>query len=75
MSYLCDPSKFRIICCVLVIQNYTDIGFKKIRAPDAVFKLISDFWEANKDKQSLETWGVANTYTNNCKYKSTTNQS
>jgi len=47
------------------MQNYTEIGFKKIRAPEKVFKLIKEFWEANKEKQTIETWGVANTYTNN----------
>ncbi|CAB9496506.1 repeat domain-containing protein 42 [Seminavis robusta] len=47
------------------MQNYTDIGFKKIKAPEKMFKLIKDFWEANKDKQKKETWGTANTYTNN----------
>lgn len=45
------------------MQNYTDVGFKKIRAPENVFKLIKQFWETNKDKQKKETWGVANTYT------------
>ncbi len=44
-------------------QNYTDIGFKKIKAPPEVFSLIKDFWEANKDKEKKETWGIANTYT------------
>ena len=44
-------------------QNYTDIGFKKIKAPEQVFKLIKEFWDANKDKEKTETWGVANTYT------------
>mmetsp|Transcript_12158 Transcript_12158/g.13940 ORF Transcript_12158/g.13940 Transcript_12158/m.13940 type:complete len:515 (+) Transcript_12158:82-1626(+) len=47
------------------MTNYTDIGFKKVRAPEEAFKLISEFWEANKEKGILESWGVANTYTNN----------
>jgi len=47
------------------MTNYTDVGFKKIKAPEKVFKLIKEFWEANKDKEKKETWGVANTYTNN----------
>lgn len=46
-------------------QNYTEIGFKKIRAPEKVFKLIKDFWDANKEIQSPENWGKGNTYTNN----------
>jgi prolyl 4-hydroxylase len=47
------------------MQNYTEIGFKKIRAPDEVFTLIKEFWEKNKDKAKPEQWGVGNTYTNN----------
>merc|ERR1719197_2437402 len=27
------------------MQNYTDTGFKKIKAPEKVFKLLQDFWE------------------------------
>ena len=27
------------------MQNYTEVGFKKIRAPDDVFNLIKEFWE------------------------------
>ena len=46
-------------------QNYTDVGFKKIRAPEKVWKLIKDFWEKNKDKTKVEQWGAGNTYTNN----------
>jgi Trp operon repressor len=30
------------------MTNYTATGFKKIRAPEEIFKLIKDFWEANK---------------------------
>jgi prolyl 4-hydroxylase len=47
------------------MQNYTEVGFKKIRAPPELFNLISDFWEKNKDKAKPEQWGVGNTYTNN----------
>lgn len=48
------------------MQNYTQVGFQKIKTPPAVWKLISEFWEANKDKQnwSPENWGKGNTYTN-----------
>jgi hypothetical protein len=46
-------------------QNYTDVGFKKIRAPEKVFKLIKEFWDKNKDKGKPENWGIGNTYTNN----------
>lgn len=30
------------------------MGFKKIRAPERVFKLLQEFWEANKDEQYTE---------------------
>jgi hypothetical protein len=44
--------------------NYTEHGYTKIRAPENVFKLIKEFWEKNKDKQSLEGWPAGNTYVN-----------
>ena len=47
------------------MQNYTDIGFKKIKAPETLWKLIKEFWDRNKDKQTQENWGIGNTYTNN----------
>lgn len=43
--------------------NYTDVGYKKIKAPEAVFKLIKEFWDRNHDKQKKEQWGAGNTYT------------
>ena len=47
------------------MQNYTAVGFKKIKAPEKVWKLAKEFWDKNKEKQKLENWGVGNTYTNN----------
>jgi hypothetical protein len=44
------------------MQNYTDIGFKKIKAPPQVFKMIKEFWDANKNSKTLEQWGTGNTY-------------
>lgn len=48
------------------MQNYTDTGFKKIRTPPAVWKLLQDFWEHNSAnyKRHEENWGRANTYVN-----------
>ena len=46
------------------IKNYTEIGFKKIKAPSGVFELIQDFWEKNKENKSPEKWNSGNTYTN-----------
>lgn len=45
-------------------QNYTDIGYKKIKAPENLFKMISEFWQANKDKESDEEWGVGSIFYN-----------
>mmetsp|Transcript_53153 Transcript_53153/g.159074 ORF Transcript_53153/g.159074 Transcript_53153/m.159074 type:complete len:306 (-) Transcript_53153:898-1815(-) len=46
------------------MQNYTELGFKKIRAPEKVFRLISDFWDKNKDNTKMEKWYTGNTYVN-----------
>uniref|UniRef100_A0A7S2YGP5 Fe2OG dioxygenase domain-containing protein n=1 Tax=Entomoneis paludosa TaxID=265537 RepID=A0A7S2YGP5_9STRA len=47
------------------MQNYTKVGYRKIRAPDAVWKLVKQFWDQNSEVRKLEQWGVGNTYTNN----------
>jgi prolyl 4-hydroxylase len=47
------------------MQNYTEVGYKKMKAPEELFSMISDFWEKNKAKAKQEQWGVGNTYTNN----------
>jgi prolyl 4-hydroxylase len=52
------------------MQNYTEIGFKKIRAPEALFALIKDFWDKNHKNGKEEQWGSANTYTNNWEFSS-----
>jgi hypothetical protein len=39
------------------VYNYTKLGYTKMRAPEAVFKLARDFWDKNKDKQVPEYWG------------------
>lgn len=46
------------------MTNYTDLGFKKVRAPEKVFKLVQQFWERNKDLASPESWFTGNTFTN-----------
>lgn len=45
------------------MQNYTASGFKKIKAPESIFKLIKEFWDKNKENDKPEQWGVGNTYT------------
>jgi len=47
------------------MQNYTKVGYKKLRAPPEVWSLIKNFWDANKENQKAENWGAGNTYTNN----------
>jgi prolyl 4-hydroxylase len=47
------------------MTNYTEIGFKKIKAPPELFKLLKEFWKNNKEKAQKEQWGIGNTYTNN----------
>lgn len=44
--------------------NYTDIGYKKIKCPPSVFKLLADFWEANKHDQEDEYWSEGNVFVN-----------
>ena len=46
-------------------HNYTEIGFKKTRVPDALFEEIIRFYEANKDQSKIEHWPPGNTYVNN----------
>jgi prolyl 4-hydroxylase len=47
--------------------NYTETGFKKIRAPKPLWDLINDYWQKNKSKRVEENWGIGNIYTNNWK--------
>lgn len=49
--------------------NYTSTGFKKIKAPKAVFDLLSSFWQANKNKAKEEQWYVGNVYVNHWESK------
>lgn len=44
--------------------NFTDLGYKKIRAPEHVFSLLVDFWENNKEKEKDEHFPVGNVFIN-----------
>ena len=44
--------------------NYTDTGFKKLRAPQAVMDLLYGHWNANNKYETLENWGAGNVYVN-----------
>jgi len=46
------------------MTNYTDNGFKKIKTPAPLWKLLDKFWNDNKDKMDAEHWFTGNTYTN-----------
>ena len=46
-------------------HNYTEIGFKKTRVPDDLWREISEFYEAHKTNLELEAWPPGNTYVNN----------
>lgn len=45
-------------------HNYTEIGFKKLKLPTEVFKLLSEFYEANVANKHEEVWSRGYTYTN-----------
>jgi prolyl 4-hydroxylase len=45
------------------VRNYTETGFLKIKAPEAVFSLVKEFWENNKDEQTVE-WKHPSSYHN-----------
>lgn len=49
------------------MQNYTDLGFMKTRAPKRLMTMLTEFFESNKELQSIEKWGAGNTYTNHWK--------
>lgn len=45
-------------------HNYTEIGFKKIRAPKEVWEPLIEFYETYKSKQKIEKWYRGNTIVN-----------
>ena len=46
-------------------HNYTEIGFKKMKAPKEAWDPLIAFYKENKEKFHLENWPRGNTYTNN----------
>ena len=44
--------------------NFTDTGFKKIRAPKEVMDLLYAHFERNKDDRKEEVWPAGNVYVN-----------
>ena len=45
--------------------NYTELGFKKTKVPEDIWKKILKFYTDNQEKEHLEKWPRGNTYTNN----------
>jgi prolyl 4-hydroxylase len=46
------------------MQNYTEVGFHKTRAPDDVMELATKFWDDNHLNMVRENWPIGNTYLN-----------
>jgi len=44
--------------------NYTDIGFKKIKAPKALWDPLIAFYERNKNGDKIEEWTKGNAFVN-----------
>lgn len=55
---------FGLTCTLVSVQNYTDTGFKVIRAPDKVVNLITQFWQNNHFKGKEENWAAGNSVLN-----------
>mmetsp|Transcript_14747 Transcript_14747/g.48165 ORF Transcript_14747/g.48165 Transcript_14747/m.48165 type:complete len:379 (+) Transcript_14747:15-1151(+) len=45
-------------------RNYTELGFGRVKAPEAAYGPARRFWEAHRDEASPETWPPGNTYVN-----------
>lgn len=47
------------------MRNFTDLGYKKIKAPDELFNLILKFWNDNKNQgEEDEEWIPGNSFVN-----------
>lgn len=51
------------------MQNYTDVGYTKIKTPEKVWKLLQAFWEKNNPTDNIheakpENWSKGNSYVN-----------
>eukprot|EP00934_Nitzschia_sp_Nitz4_P003980 Nitzschia sp. Nitz4//scaffold1_size375055//147626//149253//NITZ4_000259-RA/size375055-augustus-gene-0.715-mRNA-1//-1//CDS//3329540994//3970//frame0 len=44
--------------------NFTETGFRKVRAPHQLTALLQKFWEQNLKRQKPESWGAGNSYMN-----------
>lgn len=70
-AYSCDATESERIAMNLrqpkSMQNYTDFGFKKIRAPAELMEMLTEFYETNYEREKIEKWPPGNTYTNHWK--------
>ena len=46
------------------MQNYTNTGFKKVKAPEHVFDLLTNYWKTHYEHRQQEKWPKGNTYVN-----------
>ena len=46
------------------MQNYTEVGFLKTKAPEEIVDLMTKFWDQNHLNQEVEAWPEGNTYIN-----------
>lgn len=42
--------------------NYTDTGFKKIRAPPELYEVLKNYFDANFENRKVEKWPKGNIY-------------
>lgn len=67
-SELCDVYEFNRLTMNLrqpsSMVNYTRVGFKKIKAPEQLTKVIEKFWKHNHYKGEEEEWPEGNSYFN-----------
>jgi hypothetical protein len=43
--------------------NMTNTGYMKTKAPKSLLKLLTQFWEQNKDEKDIEEWSEGSIYT------------
>jgi len=48
-------------------RNFTELGFAKIKAPQAVYGAARRFWDLHRDSTTSEQWPAGNTYVNHWK--------
>ena len=66
-SYSCENSEnFRVKMNKfqpMSMRNYTELGFKKIKAPANIYNTLKAFWDTHKE-DAIQEWHSVNTYHN-----------